>query len=64
MDNKIVRRTTGGKGCYFVAGFFKVINVFLEHLLKVSEQVFNNGKRNDSRVSGIQAGLNSNKTNF
>ena len=33
---KIARRTTGAKGCYFLAGFLQVLNMYLKHCLKLS----------------------------
>ena len=35
---KIMRRTTGAKGCYFLAGFLQVSNMFVKHLVKVSNK--------------------------
>ena len=32
---KIARRTTGAKGCNFLAGFLQVSHMILKHLLKV-----------------------------
>ena len=33
--SKIARRTTGAKGCYFLAGSLKVPKMFLKHPFKV-----------------------------
>ena len=31
---KIVRRTTGAKGCYFLTSILQVSSIFITHLLK------------------------------
>ena len=34
-EEKIARRTTGAKGCNYLAGFLQVSHMFLKHLLEV-----------------------------
>ena len=36
VNQKIVRRTTGVKGCFFLAGFLQVSNIFIKYILQVS----------------------------